>query len=838
MNNRWIPSIKFEPVPINRCMIPVAIFFMLGIVAGVRFPGHMSLALILSAGLAVGLVRGVWRQSPGTALPAIFCMVVGYIAIQPWLGARLPDHHISNFTDQGVWDIQGRVVSAPKRTGHRIQFVMAATVLGRDNAHLPVKGRVKISSRNVQAQLKRGDVVALKGRLRAIRSFANPGGFDYARYMAMKAIRVRAYARKGSLTVVTPATTGSFQGAIDSLRLSLANRIDTAVSDEGREECHLLKALLIGQRGAVSSDLRQAFNTAGVSHVLAISGLHIGMVAAASFGLGRWLFCWIPAIPARGWTRKGAAVLSFTALIYYALLAGMSPSTQRAALMATVVLMGCWMGRRHDWFNVLALAALAILIVYPPALLSISFQLSFIAVWAIVSGMAAMPIQPLPNQSTRRRRWIQHWAVFMWVSGMAILGTMPLTLYYFNRTSLVGLATNMLVVPIVGMWVVPAGLLGVLFLSVSPFLAEMFLWVAVQGIHIVLWIVQAVVQWPWAAVRSVTPSIIEILLYYGSFRAFLGWRKLPRRGWVVVGLCFLWVLDITYWHHQRIGRDDMRVTAIDVGQGSANLLQLPNGYTVLVDGGGFSDNTLFDVGERLLAPLLWRNKINHVDLVVLSHPNSDHLNGLLYVLRTFKVAEIWSNHQPAPTLGYRKWSAFIANSQIKHTAFENLPFKQERHGATFTILSPPSDFLNQSSALWQDLNNSSLVLRVSFGEVSFLFTGDITAAAEAELIQRHGHLLGSTVLMVPHHGSRSSSSPAFLRAVEPKEAIVSCGWHNRFGFPHPQVLQRLENIKAGIWRTDLSGAIEIVTDGRIYEVRPFRSLDLDQCNPSQAAVCQ
>lgn len=817
--------------PIHRCMIPVAVFFILGMVLGEQFPGHWPVALILSVGLAAGLVGRVRLQRPGIVLPLTFCLVVGYIAIQPWFGVRLPDHHISNFTGQGLWDIEGRVVSAPKRTGRRIQFVLAATALRRDDAHHAVKGRVKVSSRSIPFQLKQGDVVVLKGRLRAIRNFANPGGFDYARYMAMRSIRARVYARKGSLMVVAPATTTSWQGAVDSLRRLLADRIDAALAVEAPEACHLLKALLIGERDGVSYELRQKFNAAGVSHVLAISGLHIGMVAAATFGLSRWFFSWIPILLVSGWTRKGAAVVSFFALLFYALLAGMSPSTQRAAFMATVVLMGCWMGRRHDWLNVLSLAALALLTVHPPALLSVSFQLSFMAVLAIVLGVTVMPLRPSSYQSAWWLRWVRRWVVFMRVSAMAILGTMPLTLYYFNQTSLVGLATNMLVVPLVGIWVVPAGLLGVLFLVVSPFVAEMLWWVAVQGIHIILWVVQTVAQWPWSAVRSVTPSVMEILLYYGSFGVLLGWQKLPRRWLVVMGICALWVLDITYWHHLRFGRNDMRVTAIDVGQGSANLLQLPDGYTILVDGGGFSDNTLFDVGERILAPLLWRQKIKQVDLVVLSHPNSDHLNGLLYILKEFKVTEVWSNHQPAPTLGYRKWSTFLENSPIRHTAFESLPIQQERHGATFYILSPPPDFRDQAAALWQDCNNSSLVLRVCFGEVSFLFTGDITAAAEAELVKRHGNdMLGSTVLMVPHHGSRSSSTHVFLRAVEPKEAIVSCGWHNRFGFPHQQVLQRLAHIKTGIWRTDCSGAIQIVTDGCSYHVNPFR-------NPGAASDC-
>jgi competence protein ComEC len=282
--------------------------------------------------------------------------------------------------------------------------------------------------------------------------------------------------------------------------------------------------------------------------------------------------------------------------------------------------------------------------------------------------------------------------------------------------------------------------------------------------------------------------------------------------------------DAVYWSYIRFGRRQLRVTAVDVGQGSANLLELPGGDTVLIDGGGFSDNNAFDVGAKILAPLLWRRKIGSIDLVVLTHPNSDHLNGLLFLLQHFDVKAVWSNHEPADTAGYRKWRRLLERRGIRHRNFQTLPAVVERNGVRFEVLAPPRDFLKRRlTETWRDPNNNSMVVRVSLGKVSILMTGDIGEQAELELVGRYSsQRLRSTVLMVPHHGSRKSSTIDLLSAVDPKEAVISAGWRNRFRFPHRETLERLSAVGSRVWCTADSGAIQIITDGETYHVKPTR----------------
>jgi competence protein ComEC len=243
---------------------------------------------------------------------------------------------------------------------------------------------------------------------------------------------------------------------------------------------------------------------------------------------------------------------------------------------------------------------------------------------------------------------------------------------------------------------------------------------------------------------------------------------------------------------------------------------------MLIDGGGFSDNSVFDMGGRVLAPLLWRKKIRTVDTLILTHPNSDHLNGLLYITENFNVRQIWTNGETRDTLGYCSLMDIIAAKNIQFPGFGSLPDRGMIHGVGFNILYPQIDFIEKKARdKWRNSNNNSLVIRISFGAVSFLFPGDIMAAAERELTQMTNSQLDSTVLMAPHHGSRTSSTDVFLDAVNPQICVISCGWKSRYKFPHPEVLQRYDRRGYRTYRTDSHGAVTFITDGRELAVRPY-----------------
>ena len=796
-----------------------------GIAWGAWFPGYFQPVLGCAAVLALVLGALIARKKPAAVAPLLFCFLGGGLSIQPWLGVALPDNHVSHYADKGRWRIEGVVADKPLHRSGRWQFILSAIRIENPRGAHGVCGLIKVTGRGDPVTVLAGDLVSLDGRLRSIRNFANPGGFDYQRHMALKAVRARVYARAGSLRCKARPQRRGCRNTIDRTRQIFADRMETALSAFSKDTVSLLRLMILGDRAGLTPELRSAFNRTGVGHILAISGLHVGMVAAFVFCAARWILSWIPFMLKHAWASKGAALLGLLSVLGYGVLAGLSPSTQRAMIMAMVLLVRFWVGRRYDWFNALGAAALVIMVVHPPAVLGISFQLSFAAVLALIAGSSAFPIRMGGQDDSLRQRMYIRIAAFIRISILAILGTLPLVVYYFNQTSLVGLAANLVVVPLVGMVIIPLGLAGLVGAGIGIPVLPTCCWQAgAMAMDLIRYLVESLSRWPWAAIQCVTPTGLEIGLYYLLGMVVLFWKRLSWRTPLLLTVLSLGLLDGGYWAYQRFGRTDLRVTALDVGQGSANLLQFPGGYTALVDGGGSSNNRYFDVGLRIVAPVLWRNKIKTVDLVVLSHPNSDHLNGLLYILEHFKVREVWDNGQIVPTVGCRQWHRLIAQKGICHPDFTDIPRHQVRGGVRLDILAPPVEFLKRRAIEpWRDENNNSLVLKIGYGPASILFPGDIGAPAEAEMVRNcGGDWVQSTVLMAPHHGSGRSNSDLFVQAVAPDHTVISCGWMNRFGFPHPKALGRLKAASGHVWVTADSGAVRIILDGKGCRVEPLR----------------
>jgi competence protein ComEC len=531
----------------------------------------------------------------------------------------------------------------------------------------------------------------------------------------------------------------------------------------------------------------------------------------------------------------------------------------------------------------LALAAFIILIVYPPSLFSISFQLSFLAVLSILYGLSrTYQALSINSESAKTRFSFQlsrKLVTFFLVSFFAIGGTLPLVMFYFNQISTIGLLANCVVVPLVGFFVIPCGLLALFIYPISIPIAYGCVQICIWVLDYVIMFINFFADLPFVAFKTFTPSVFEIVCYY-----ILGWvllrvlrakpnpadlhgvlstrsdhvapctrmlrggkgRRLSqffsliiittrdiavglrkKRGTIAAIVVILALAgDGSYWLYQRFWNAELRVTYIDVGQGNAALLELPGGYTTLIDGGGFADNSVFDMGAQVIAPFLWRHKIRTIDSLILSHPNSDHLNGLIFIAQHFNVKTIWTNGESKTTLGYKLFRKIIAEKNLYLPDFKHLPHKRMINGVEFFFLYPSTDFLDKKAGRkWRNANNNSLVIKVSFGEISFLFPGDITARAEKELVRLSGADLACDVLLVPHHGSRSSSSPPFLAKAKPDVAVFSAGWKNRYRFPHPMVLEAYKKRGCRIFRTDRNGAIMLTTDGKRLTAKSFFSTD-------------
>jgi competence protein ComEC len=292
----------------------------------------------------------------------------------------------------------------------------------------------------------------------------------------------------------------------------------------------------------------------------------------------------------------------------------------------------------------------------------------------------------------------------------------------------------------------------------------------------------------------------------------------------VLVLCLIGAaVDAGYWLYQRFGHRELRLTLLDVGQGSAVLLEFPGGATALVDGGGLPDAAGFDIGANVVAPFLWRNKIATVDTLILTHPNSDHLNGLVFVAGNFNVRTLWSNGESREIDGYADLMQAAAEGGIAVPRFSEIPRESTINGVRLQVLYPPGDFLDRRDReRWRrDENNNSLVTRVALGGISVLIPGDIMRPAEKELVGLAGGVLPSTVLVAPHHGSQSSSSEEFLKAVAPRAVLISCAHRPGSGIPHPKVLDRYEKQGVRVYRTDRDGAVRLTTNGRQVSISSY-----------------
>lgn len=806
-------------------LVPLCCLLCLGIITGsfLRAKAFVFFYFLISVGLGV-LFKIFKRESPGWSKGALF-FLLGAVLIHRVEFPSIPLHHILSYSNQGkVW-VVGKVVTLFPEKGKSL--VLAVISAGKIRSELLTStGHIKVTIRDADLLLAHGDIVRVKGSVRPFRNFANPGGFDYARFMKRKGIMASLYCRGPDFslekTQLSPPWTTRFIRGISRLRNKFSFQIQSTVKDQN--SAALLNALVLGKRKMLTTDLQNTFSRSGASHVLAVSGLHLSIVATLFFFLFQKFFSLFTPLLVRGLARKGAALMTLLPLAGYALISGFSPATQRALIMVSVVMFSLTMERENITLNSLAAAGIGILIFQPGALFSISFQLSFAAVFFIISGLDLARRHGFPAFGHIVFNKI---VLFFLVSLLAIAGTQPLVMRYFNMASFVGIFTNSVTIPVVGFGVLPLGLLSLLVFPISTTLSSGCLVLAGAMASPCIGFLTWVCQVPGAWSRTVTPDALYLVAWYlamlAIYVALRGWERKWGRVLGMMALLIVLVkgaLDV----RERFFNHTLGITVLDVGQGNSALIHLPGGRCFLVDGGGFSSNSMFDTGRYLVAPYLWRQNILTLDGVVLTHPEADHMNGLLYILENFRVKVLYKNEDHRRTLGYKGLMALARSRDVTihkvNPTGEVMTMGQE---VTLRFLPGFSENMTRKKQK-KSYNDNSLVLAVQFRAFSMLFAGDIMTRREAVLssLPGAGEDLKSTILMVPHHGSSTSSTSAFLERVLPEMALVSCGWHNRFKFPHSRVVQRYRERKIPLLRTDRDGALHIVSNGKEWHIQTTR----------------
>jgi competence protein ComEC len=771
-------------------------------------PSYIVFPLFLMT-LCAGFIKS---RAPFVLSISLLFFCAANLSLKPFLLPEHPQSDIALHCSEEPAVIEGVIVNRPQSMEHGWRIILQAEQLINNNEPLAVKGRVSLSVKAGGFDLLTGDRVRFASRIRKPRNYGLPGEFDVEKYMAFRNIFATAFV-KNSDEVLYIGDSGKFpmQRCIDLVAKHLGEFIRINIpSSEGA----VLRALLLGDMGAVPKVLKDAYTRSGVNHILSISGFHVGIIAVFVFQ--------IIILAAKGSEflmlhlnmRRLSLVLTLPVLIFYLFLSGAAPATARSVIMIAVYILAMVVEREVDPIDSLMLAAVIILASSPPSLFDLSFQLSFVAIWGILvlTPMMVAPFGKLHGNITRRL------LLFFFASVAATAATIIPVAYFFHRTTATGLICNFFIVPLLGYGAVVIGFSALPIVFLSPCIAKLLLLAAAFLVHISNSIIMLMAKLPILPVFNPTPLELGISYLILVAVTFIKGRKIRLICCSALALTFAGSILM------KVSPDKGKLafTFFSVGQGESILVHLPDGKKMLIDGGGSPSETSWDIGEKLLAPALWKMGIDSIDYIVLTHPHPDHIRGLNYVAANFSVGEFWEGGSYPEIKEYLELMEIIMRRKIQVRRINSASPPIEVGGVRVEPLAPFADAIQAGGSDYRETNDESMVFRLKWGNFSALFTGDIGDEIEGRLLE-NPEILRCTLLKLPHHGSRHSSSKAFLRAASPKFAIVSAGYCNSFHLPSQETLDRLNTLGIRLYRTDLDGTIHSVIENRQDETVTIRT---------------
>lgn len=731
-------------------MLQTAIGFTLGALLFQHLPVLPSTWWLLLIPPAIWCWRklSAWRLFSALLLGALWSLAYASLS--------KPDDILADLLGQDI-QVVGYIEQIPRNRSGSSSFLFRAHRLVHAGHQYQGDWLFRLGWYNDVPELVSGDQWQLRIKLKQAHGFMNPGGFDYEAWLYSQGVRYTGYIRGKAQRKL-----GSRSG-LHRLRQYVSTKLASSIDDQ--RAAAVIKALVVGDRNDLKASDKALFAATGTSHLMAISGLHVGLVAGLLFALVRWFWRRIPQLCRRWPANIAAAPAAMLGALFYAGMAGFSVPTQRALIMLSLVMLALLWRRRIKPLHTLSLACLLVVAWNPLALISAGFWLSFMAVTVILFSASG----------NDRYRWLK-------IQFVVALGLLPVLLTYQMNVAFLSPMVNLIAIPLFGVFIVPVVLLASLMLFVWSAPAIWLLEWAAKVILLAMDGLQLVADLSPAWNGSGVISLMALMLSITGLGLLLAPRGLPGR-WLGVPM----LLPLLFPAREPIAYGEFHFTLLDVGQGLSAVVETASHTLVFDTGPRFRSG--FETGSQVVVPFLRHSGIDEVDTLLLSHSDIDHTGGARGLLENSRVNNILAG-EPGEVTSVIPTARCVAGQQWQWDA------------VSFRILYP-------TEGMGQEGNNASCVLRISNAAGSVLLTGDVEAAAERELVRHFRNELVANVVVAPHHGSASSSSLSFVSATAADYVFYSAGFLNRWGFPDDKVAQRWAAAGSSAMSTAESGAIQM-----------------------------
>lgn len=709
-------------------------------------------------------------------------LIVAFAQIKYYEG--IFENKYKNIKEDDEISIIGTIVSDPQEKEYKTKYILKIDTINSNKKYKNTK--VILYTKKEKETLKYGDKIELVGNFKLAQERRNPGGFDYRFYLKTKKI----------YGIVTTKNTKKLKENNANIISMIANKTANVIKNQSKKllknkEACLLIGLLIGDTDEIDEETKEDFRNSNLTHMLAVSGLHVSYVLLGVNYI-------ITKVKIH---KKLSKIIVMLLILFFILVTGATPSVLRAGTMTIYLIIGGIFYRRISVFSSLNLSLLVIIIMNPYCLFDVGLQLSYAGTIGIVY------LYPIIKEK------IYNKANSILITISANIVIIPIMLYNFNTISLTFFISNLLAGPIIGIIIILGFSIIIISLIFFP-IANIFSKILNLLIILFLNTAKACANLPFSKIFIITPTLKFIFLYYCLLVFIIIKERIQIRINIklrnkVIAILIILVIINPIKYFSNIKQSNLKIYFVDVGQGDSTCIVTPKNKVILIDGGGNSKDENYDIGKQTLLPYLLDKKINKIDYCIVSHFDSDHCGGLMYILKNLKVKNIIIGKQYEEYENYKEFIKIAKDKKINIRVVEAGEKITIEKNLYIDVLWP----INREKMVIQNaINNNSLVFKLRYIDFSMLFTGDIEEIAEKEILDNYKEnteFLKSTILKVAHHGSKTSSTKEFINIVKPKYAVIGVGKDNKFGHPSNVTIENLKTINTEIYRTDEMGEISI-----------------------------